>query len=321
MNITEKIEKIGLVPVIKVNNISHAKPLADALVRGGLPCAEVTFRTDIAADVIKEMKKARPEMIVGAGTVISNEQVDKAISSGAEFIVSPGFSPDLVKYCKGKSIPVFPGCSNASEVQEAVNLGLDVVKFFPAEISGGIKAIKALAAPYYNMKFFPTGGINSDNISGYMSYEKIFACGGTWMVPEDLLEKEDFNQIEEITRQAVYSMLGFRLAHVGINCEDATEASEAAKKFDQMFGFKASENPGSIFSDSYVESLKSPYLGKKGHIAIATYSVERAIDFLNRIGVEINEDSIGYRENGLINTAYLKDEVSGFAIHLVRKNN
>lgn len=203
MNISESIEKLGVVPVVVLNDANDAKPLAKALCEGGLPCAEVTFRTAAAKDSIKIMTDEYPDMIVGAGTVLTTEQVDEAMEAGAKFIVSPGFDPEIVDYCIEKNIPIFPGCSTATEVAQAVKRGLKVVKFFPAETSGGIKAIKALAAPYAGTRFMPTGGINAGNLADYLCNDCIIACGGSWMVKGSMVEDGEFDRIEQMTKEAV----------------------------------------------------------------------------------------------------------------------
>ncbi|MBQ7774721.1 MAG: bifunctional 4-hydroxy-2-oxoglutarate aldolase/2-dehydro-3-deoxy-phosphogluconate aldolase, partial [Lachnospiraceae bacterium] len=215
--ILEQIQKIGIVPVVVINDEKDAVPLAKALCAGGLPCAEVTFRTAAAAGAIKAMTEAFPNMCVGAGTVLNAEQVDAAVAAGAKFIVSPGLNPNTVKYCIEKNVPITPGTSSPSDIEAAIELGLDVVKFFPAEQSGGLAKIKAMAAPYVNMKFMPTGGINAKNITSYLDFPKIIACGGSWMVPGDLISAGEWDKIEQLTREAVQTMLGFELAHVGVN--------------------------------------------------------------------------------------------------------
>lgn len=202
-NMQEQIEKLGIVPVVVLNNAKDALPLAKALTEGGLPCAEITFRTEAAEESIRQMAAEYPEMLVGAGTVLTIEQVDRAVSAGAKFIVSPGFDPEIVDYCLSKEIPVFPGCITPSEVAQAVKRGLKVVKFFPAEQFGGAAAIKALAAPYTMMRFMPTGGVSAKNLKDYLSCDKIIACGGSWMVKGDLIDSGQFDKIEEMTREAV----------------------------------------------------------------------------------------------------------------------
>ena len=201
-DITERFEKLGVVPVVVLEDAKHAVPLATALVEGGLPCAEVTFRTEAAEESIRLMTEQFPEMLVGAGTVLTVEQVDAAVRTGAKFIVSPGFDAEIVDYCLKNEIPVFPGCISPSEVAQAVKRGLKVVKFFPAEPAGGISMIKAMAAPYTGLKFMPTGGINAKNLGEYLSCDKIVCCGGSWMVKGELVKTGEFNKIRQLTEEA-----------------------------------------------------------------------------------------------------------------------
>ncbi|MEE1030907.1 MAG: bifunctional 4-hydroxy-2-oxoglutarate aldolase/2-dehydro-3-deoxy-phosphogluconate aldolase [Ruminococcus sp.] len=203
MNVAETIQKMGVVPVVVLNDVKDAAPLAKALVEGGLPCAEVTFRTAAAEESIRVMTTEFPEMFVGAGTVLTIDQVDRAVAAGAKFIVSPGFDPEIVDYCLEKDIPVFPGCITPSEVAQAVKRGLKIVKFFPAEPFGGVKTIKAMAAPYVGLNFMPTGGISAKNLENYLSYDRIIACGGSWMVSGDLVKAGKFDEIKELTAEAV----------------------------------------------------------------------------------------------------------------------
>ncbi len=199
----EKFAQLGVVPVVVLEDAKDAAPLAKALVEGGLPCAEVTFRTDAAEESIKIMASEYPDMFVGAGTVLTIDQVDRAVAAGAKFIVSPGFDPEIVDYCLSKDIPVFPGCITPSEVAQAVKRGLKVVKFFPAEQFGGVATIKAMAAPYVGLKFMPTGGVNAKNLENYLSCDKIVACGGSWMVKGDLVKAGKFDEIKALTEEAV----------------------------------------------------------------------------------------------------------------------
>ena len=198
-----KIAESLIVPVVVLEDAKDAKPLAKALVNGGLPCAEVTFRTAAAAESIKIMTTEYPDMLVGAGTVLTTAQVDLAVESGAKFIVSPGFDPEIVDYCLSKDIPVFPGCVTPSEVAQAVKRGLKVVKFFPAGQFGGVATIKALAAPYVRLKFMPTGGVNAKNLEEYLNCSSIIACGGSWMVKGDMIKAGEFDKIEAMTKEAV----------------------------------------------------------------------------------------------------------------------
>ena len=201
--IAEQFYEHGVVPVVVLEEVKDALPLAAALVEGGLPCAEVTFRTEAAEESIRLMSEKYPEMLVGAGTVLTIEQVDRAVTAGAKFIVSPGFDPEIVDYCLEKKIPVFPGCITPSEVAQAVKRGLQVVKFFPAEQAGGVAMIKAMAAPYTMVKFMPTGGISAKNLKDYLSFGKILCCGGSWMVKGDMIRNGEFDKIREMTKEAV----------------------------------------------------------------------------------------------------------------------
>ena len=209
-NVAESIKNMIIVPVVVLNDVKDAAPLAKALCEGGLPCAEVTFRTDAAEESIRIMAKEFPEMLVGAGTVLTTDQVDRAVNAGAKFIVSPGFDPEIVDYCIAKEIPVFPGCITPSEVAQAVKRGLKVVKFFPAEQFGGVATIKALAAPYTGVKFMPTGGVNAKNLPDYLACDKIIACGGSWMVKGDMIKAGEFDKIKALTEEAVALAKGIR---------------------------------------------------------------------------------------------------------------
>jgi len=317
--ILEQIQKLGIVPVVVLNNIEDAEPVAKALCEGGLPVAEVTFRTDAAEASIKVMSEKFPNMLVGAGTVLTTEQVDRAVAAGAKFIVSPGFNPNVVKYCIDKDIPVCPGCNNPSVMEAAMELGLDVVKFFPAEQSGGIKAIKAMAAPYVNLKFMPTGGINANNINDYLSFNKVIACGGSWMVAGDLVKNKEFDKIRDLTREAVMTVHGFELKHVGINCESESEACQTATTFESLFGFTKKEGNSSVFAGTFIEAMKIPYLGSKGHIAIGCNNIDRAVAYLSAIGTEVDMGTAKYDDKKNLKAVYLPGELSGFAVHLVQK--
>lgn len=200
--VLEEIQKLGIVPVVVLNDAKDAEPLAKALCEGGLPCAEVTFRTDAAEESIRIIAEKYPQMLVGAGTVLTTDQVDRAVAAGAKFIVSPGFNPKVVKYCLDKNIPVTPGTQTPSEMEQAIEMGLDVIKFFPAEPAGGLAMIKAVAAPYTMLKFMPTGGINLNNVEEYLQYDRILACGGSWMVKGDLIKAGRFDEIMQMTKDA-----------------------------------------------------------------------------------------------------------------------
>ena len=206
--ILEEMGKIGIVPVIKIDDAEKALPLAKALLAGGIPCVEFTFRTAQGEAAIRNIAAAMGEVLVGAGTVLTCDQVDRAIDAGAKFIVTPGFNPKVVAHCVKKGITVTPGCYTPSDIEQAIEFGLEVVKFFPAEQGGGLEYIKALSGPYPNIKYVPSGGINAGNIAKYMSYNKILACGGSWMAPAELINAEEFDTITALSQEAVQILLG-----------------------------------------------------------------------------------------------------------------
>lgn len=317
--VLNKIQMMGIVPVIKLDDAKDAVPLANALCDGGLPCAEVTFRTAAAEESIRLMREAFPDMLIGAGTVLTIDQVDKAVNAGASFIVSPGLNLKIVSYCVERNIPITPGCSSPSDIEAAIELGLEVVKFFPAEAVGGLAMIKAMSAPYVNMKFMPTGGINASNLISYLDFPKIIACGGSWMVKDELVKAGNFDKISELTREAVTMMLGFELAHIGINMDNEKQADQLADTFENMFGFTKNDGHSSIFAGGVIELMKEPYLGKMGHIAIRTNYIERAVYYLSKQGYRFNEESKKLDKMGKLQSIYFEQELGGFAIHLVQR--
>ena len=318
MDMIQKFAALGIVPVIKLNDPADAVPLCRALAKGGLPVAEITFRTAAAEESIRRVAQELPDVLVGAGTVLTIEQADKAMNAGAKFIVTPGFNPEVVAHCVEKGYPIFPGCPTTSDIEQAIRFGLKVVKFFPAEAMGGLNTIKAVSAPYGDMLFMPTGGVNEDNLNTYLSFPKIVACGGSWMAKSDLIEAGEFDRIEEITRSAVRKMLGFELVHVGVNCGSPEEAASVAKKFSALFGWPVKEGNSSDFAGKAIEAMKKPGRGKNGHIAVATNSVVRARAYLEAQGFAFDESSLSLK-NGKPNAIYFAEEIGGFAIHLLQK--
>ncbi|MCL2603085.1 MAG: bifunctional 4-hydroxy-2-oxoglutarate aldolase/2-dehydro-3-deoxy-phosphogluconate aldolase [Defluviitaleaceae bacterium] len=200
--IFEKLTQLKIVPVITLHDASKAVPLAQALIDGGLPCAEVTFRTAAAAEGIKNMSAAFPDLVLGAGTVLTPAQADAAVAAGAKYIVAPGLNPDVVRHCQKIGVPVLPGVMTPSEIELGLSLGLTHLKFFPAETAGGVPMLRALSAPYGAVRFLPTGGINKANLQDYLSLKSVFACGGSWMVKDDLIADNRFDEITRLTREA-----------------------------------------------------------------------------------------------------------------------
>ncbi len=316
----KELYSIGLIPVIKIENPDDAVPLAKALIDGGLPAAEITFRTKCAAEAIKNITEAFPEMLVGAGTVLTTEQVDAAIAAGSKFLVSPGLNPKVTSYCLSKGVPMLPGCSNPSDVEAALELGLTTVKFFPAEAAGGLKMLKAMAAPYGQLTFMPTGGINADNLLDYLKFNKIIACGGSFMVKDELIKEKKWDEITALTRNAVKAMLGLEFTHIGINNDSKEEAEKGAKLFSLMFGMPLRTTSKSIFASEEFEFMCQRGPGKCGHIGIKSHFVDRAIAYFERLGFEFDKESITYDEKtGKPKFVYFKDEICGFAIHIVQK--
>ena len=316
----KELYTIGLIPVIKIENPDDALPLAKALIDGGLPAAEITFRTKCAAEAIKNITDAYPEMLVGAGTVLTTEQVDAAIAAGSKFIVSPGLNPKVTAYCLSKGVPMLPGCSNPSDIEAALELGLTTVKFFPAEAAGGLKMLKAMAAPYGQVTFMPTGGINAENLLDYLKFNKIVACGGSFMVKDDLIKEKKWDEITALTKNAVKAMLGLEFVHIGINADSEEEGKKNAKLFEMMFGMPLRETSKSVFAGNAFEFMTKKGPGKHGHIGISTHFVDRAIAYFKRMGFEFDESSITYDDKtGKPKFVYFKDEIAGFAIHLVQK--
>ncbi|ENM3878975.1 TPA: bifunctional 4-hydroxy-2-oxoglutarate aldolase/2-dehydro-3-deoxy-phosphogluconate aldolase [Vibrio cholerae] len=198
----KQLSAMKVVPVIAIKHSEDAVQLAKTLVENGLPCAEVTFRTEAAAEAIRLMRQAYPEMLIGAGTVLRTDQVDAAIEAGVDFIVSPGFNPTIVKYCQQRGVTIVPGVNNPSLVEQAMEMGLKILKFFPASASGGTEMLKALNA-VYPVKFMPTGGISAANIQDYLAISSVLACGGTWMVPGQLIDEQNWPEIGNLVRKAV----------------------------------------------------------------------------------------------------------------------
>lgn len=320
MDILNIISNIGIIPVIKINDAKKAVPLAKALIDGGLPAAEVTFRTDAAEEAIRAIAEACPDMIVGAGTVLTIDQAERALKAGAKFIVSPGFNPKVVKWCLDNGVTPLPGCTTPSEIEQALELGLKVVKFFPAEQSGGLAKIKAMSAPYGNVKFMPTGGVSLDNVNEYLANKKILACGGSFMVKESYIDNENWDEITKLTKQSVDVMLGLEIGHIGINHPDNAEAQKTAQMLSLLMGKAVErESEKGMFVGSQFEVMKSMGPGKCGHIAVLTNNVERAIYHLSRKGIAFNEESATFNEDGTRKFIYLSEEYGGFGVHLIQK--
>ncbi|MCL2811187.1 MAG: bifunctional 4-hydroxy-2-oxoglutarate aldolase/2-dehydro-3-deoxy-phosphogluconate aldolase [Clostridia bacterium] len=284
MEMLQRLSLAGIVPVIKVDDAADAVPLCRALAQGGLPVAEITFRTAAAPEAIANVSRELPHVLLGAGTVINGEQVDRALAAGAKYIVSPGINPEVVRHCQKVGLPIVPGCANPSDIEIALSLGVKIVKFFPAEALGGLTLIKALAGPYGDVSFVPTGGIGEKNLLEYLAFPKVAACGGSWMVPDGAIRAKDWAKIQSLTASAIQLMLGFELAHVGFN-------GDAPDGLVNAF-------PGLL---SWQE---------KRCLAIRTNSLPRAKAYLEGKGYRFVEES---------GATYLEGEMGGFAVQLLQK--
>jgi len=317
-NVLDRIGELGIVPVVRLDRAEDALPLGKALLEGDLPVAEVTFRTDAAEESIRILAGELPGLLVGAGTVLTREQVKKAVGAGAKFIVTPGFNPSVVDYCVENNIPVTPGINSPSQIEMALERGLDTVKFFPAEQSGGLAMLKAMSAPYGSVKFIPTGGVDAKNMLSYLAFDKILAVGGSWMVKPEFAAEGRFDEVTRVAREAVYAMHGFELGHLGVNCANEKEASGEAAKVASLFGLAVKDGNSSVFAGKLFEFMKSPYLGEKGHVAVSCNSVERALAFLESKGIGALPET-ERKKDGKIAAIYLDFHASGFIFHLLRK--
>ena len=298
--VIEELSKIGIVPVIALEDAADAEPLAKALISGGLPCAEVTFRTEAAEDAIRIITEKFPEMHVGAGTVLDAIQAKRAVDAGAKFIVSPGLNPKVVSWCAERNIPVLPGCATPSDIESAIRLGLSAVKFFPAEASGGLLAIQAMAAPYPKLRFMPTGGITAKNLKSYLDFKKVIACGGSFMVNPTMLKEKDWKGITALTKAAVSSMLGYTLKHIEIN---------SGQKCTGSFF---------VLAELGIEFLKKHGRGTHGSITVGVNYMERAVYHLGRHGIRFEESGKEYHADGSLKSVCFADEIGGFDVHLVQ---
>ena len=257
-------------------------------------------------------------MLVGAGTVITLDQCKQAVECGAKFIVSPGFDEEVVRWCVDNGVAVTPGCVTPTEITAAMKLGLKVVKFFPANVYGGLTALKALSAPFGGVKFIPTGGVNDKNLGEFISAPFVHAVGGSWVCPKADISAGNFDKITALCAEARRTLLGFEVAHIGINTDDADAAQAVAGTFNAAFGLPTRMGNKSVFASDGIEVMKSQYLGKQGHIAVRTNRVDIAIAELAKRGYEVDMETAGYK-NGRINAVYLKDQIGGFAVHLLQK--
>ena len=317
MDVLKRLAQSGVVPVVVLEDAKDAVPTAKAMLAGGIDVIEITFRTAAAADSIKAVAQECPDMVVGAGTVINLEQCKLAVECGAKFIVSPGYDEETVAWCCDNGIPVTPGCVTPTEIMMALKHGLKVLKFFPANVYGGLSAIKSLAGPFGGVKFIPTGGVNAQNLAEFISSPYIHAVGGSWICPKADIAAGNFDKITALCKEARKTLLGFEVAHIGINTPDADAAMDVCKAFNDAFDFNVKQGNSSNFASTGVEVMKTMFKGVNGHIAIRTNKMIPAIAEMERRGYELDMDSVKDKNN--IKAVYFKNEIGGFAVHLLQK--
>ncbi|MCI7622952.1 MAG: bifunctional 4-hydroxy-2-oxoglutarate aldolase/2-dehydro-3-deoxy-phosphogluconate aldolase [Oscillospiraceae bacterium] len=317
MDVLKRLAQSGVVPVVVLEDAKDAVPTAKAMLAGGIDVMEITFRTAAAADSIKAVAQECPDMVVGAGTVINLEQCKLAVECGAKFIVSPGYDEETVAWCCDNGIPVTPGCVTPTEIMMALKHGLKVLKFFPANVYGGLSAIKSLAGPFGGVKFIPTGGVNAQNLAEFISSPYIHAVGGSWICPKADIAAGNFDKITALCKEARKTLLGFEVAHIGINTPDADAAMDVCKAFNDAFDFNVKQGNSSNFASTGVEVMKTMFKGANGHIAIRTNKMIPAIAEMERRGYELDMDSVKDKNN--IKAVYFKNEIGGFAVHLLQK--
>lgn len=317
MDVLKRLAQSGVVPVVVLEDAKDAVPTAKAMLAGGIDVMEITFRTAAAADSIKAVAQECPDMVVGAGTVINLEQCKLAVECGAKFIVSPGYDEETVAWCCDNGIPVTPGCVTPTEIMMALKHGLKVLKFFPANVYGGLSAIKSLAGPFGGVKFIPTGGVNAQNLAEFISSPYIHAVGGSWICPKADIAAGNFDKITALCKEARKTLLGFEVAHIGINTPDADASMDVCKAFNDAFDFNIKQGNSSNFASTGVEVMKTMFKGSNGHIAIRTNKMIPAIAEMERRGYELDMDSVKDKDN--IKAVYFKNEIGGFAVHLLQK--
>lgn len=317
MDVLKRLAQSGVVPVVVLEDAKDAVPTAKAMLAGGIDVMEITFRTAAAADSIKAVAQECPDMVVGAGTVINLEQCKLAVECGAKFIVSPGYDEETVAWCCDNGIPVTPGCVTPTEIMMALKHGLKVLKFFPANVYGGLSAIKSLAGPFGGVKFIPTGGVNAQNLAEFISSPYIHAVGGSWICPKADIAAGNFDKITALCKEARKTLLGFEVAHIGINTPDADAAMDVCMAFNDAFDFNVKQGNSSNFASTGVEVMKTMFKGANGHIAIRTNKMIPAIAEMERRGYELDMDSVKDKNN--IKAVYFKNEIGGFAVHLLQK--
>ncbi len=295
----------GIIPVIKIQDSKDALPLCRALLAGGLDVAEITLRTPAGIDSIARISAQLPEVLVGAGTVLDVDSAKRAVAAGAKYIVTPGLNLKVMEYCRENSIPLIPGAVTPSEIETAMSFGYFNIKFFPAETSGGLDAVKALAGPYSQIRFMPTGGLNPDNIGPYLRYGKIISCGATWMAKDELIESGNFAKITELAQKAVELLHGFSLSRLHL------PDGESLRKLSGIM-------PASLGIFGGASISLEPDMNSVGTLGICTNSISRAVAFLRKRGFSFLPDD--EKENIIPGTntdrAVIREKIGDFTVYL-----
>ena len=318
MDILERLSASGIVPVVVIEDAERAVDTANALLSGGIDVMEVTLRTAAGMAAIEKVAKQCPDMLVGAGTVITLAQGKAAVAAGAKFLVSPGFDRELVTWCVENQVAITPGCVTPTEITQAMRFGLKVLKFFPANVYGGLAGMKALSGPFGGVKFIPTGGVNAQNLSEFICASCVHAVGGSWLCAKADIAAGNFQKITSLCAEAKNIVLGYEVAHIGIIRADGGASMQVAEQLERAFGFTVKQGSSSNFASSAIEIMNSVYLGEHGHIAVRTNSIPRALMDLEKKGFRTDMETAKYKDGKLL-AVYLESDFGGFRIHLLQK--
>lgn len=316
--IVKELELSGIIPLVQIDDIRDALPLVGALTSAGFKIIEIVFRSNAAKDALQLITSKCQNMIIGAGTITSVEQVYQAHNAGAKYIVTPSFNPKVVDKCLELDIPIFPSCSNPTDIEQAVERKLRVVKFFPSELLGGVDMIKAFSRPYPSIRYIPTGGINSGNLNKYLCCKEVLCCAGTFLVNANLLKEGKFNEITKNAHKAINDMLDIKLDRIGINTTEQ-EGTKLLKTFSLLSGMNYNDGECSVGGIEAVYNHNQ--VGKVGHIVFNSPDLERCLYYLSDRGFEVNKRSVKKNEKGKIIKMDFKGDNAGFIIQLIRRNN
>lgn len=315
-NILKQISEIGMIPVLTIDKKERALPLAKALSKGGLPLMEVMLRSEDALACIEIIAKELPDFIIGAGTVLTVDLAKKAIDAGAMFLVAPGFNPEVVRYALERNIPIVPGTVTPTEVEAARALGVHTLKFFPAVQQGGLDTMKLLSGSYPDVRWVPTGDMTRDLVKEYLPFCKVAATGGDFMLKYDDIHSDNYEKITADVEETILEYLDLRIDHFGFNSSGSVEANALAAKLGDVFHLGIDHHAHSTFAGKLFEVCHEPVAESLAHIGIGSRDALRAYHYLKRCGIEFDESSLKFKEDGRLYKAYLRERIGGFAFHL-----